>query len=63
MKRNTPSAVELSLQHDIAGDFAARAEGFLRFAIELSFHTAGVPEGENKLILPRPVTLFTGPKQ
>ena len=53
----------LPLDHDIAGDFAARAKRFLRFAIQLGFDTPGITERQNKLILTLPSSLFTRSEQ
>ena len=53
----------LALEDDIACDFAARAEGFLGFAIELSFDAPGVPERQDKLVLAFPSGLFSRSEQ
>ena len=55
--------VQLSLDEDIARNFAARTEGLLRFAIELSLDATGVTEGQDKLILAFPSGLFSRPEQ
>ena len=53
----------LALDDDIACDFAARAEGFLRFAIEFGFDAPGVTERQDKLVLAFPSGLFTRSEQ
>jgi hypothetical protein len=52
-----------AFNYDIACDFPARAEGFLRFAIEFCFDATGVTERQDKLILAFPSGLFTRPEQ
>ena len=53
----------LTLDDNIARDFATLAKGFLRFAIEFGFDAPGVAERQDKLILAFPSGLFTRPEQ
>ena len=53
----------LALDDDIACNFAARAEWFLRFAIEFGFDAPGVTERQDKLVLAFPSGLFTRSEQ
>ncbi len=53
----------LALDDDVACDFAARAEWFLRFAIEFGFDAPGVTERQDKLVLAFPSGLFTRSEQ
>ena len=52
-----------TLDDNIACDFAARPEGFLRFAIEFGFDAPSVAERQDKLVLAFPSGLFTRPEQ
>ena len=53
----------LTFDDDIARNFAARAEGFLRFAIEFGLDTPGVTERQDKLVLAFPSGLFPRSEQ
>lgn len=50
----------LSLQHDVAGNFPARPERLLRLAIQLGLDPAGIAKRQHELILPFPLGFFAG---
>ena len=54
-----PARERSAFDDNIACDFAARAEGLLRFAIEFGFDPPGVTERQHKLVLASPCGLFS----
>ena len=53
----------LPLDDNIACDFATRAEGLLRFAIEFGLDPPRVTKRQDKLVLTFPYSFFSGPQQ
>ena len=53
----------LALDDDIAGDFAARAKGLLRFTIQFSLDASGVTKRQGKLVLAFVSGFFSRPEQ
>lgn len=53
----------LAFNDDVACDFAARTEGFLRFAVEFGLDAPGVAERQDKLVLAFISGFFSRPEQ
>jgi hypothetical protein len=61
--RRDSAGERLALDNNIARDFATRAEGLLRYAIELGLDSPCVTKRQGKLVLAFPCGLFSRSEQ